>query len=47
MCTTPQPAKSTMPVPSSGAALKAESQPALDQTQCTTTGYTNAVSANE
>jgi hypothetical protein len=31
MCTTPQPAKSISPVPSSGDSLNAESQPADDQ----------------
>ena len=38
MCTTPQPAKSTTPMPSIGSLEKAESQPSLLQIQCTTTG---------
>lgn len=47
MCTVPHPAKSIIPVPSSGLALNADSQPAEDHTQCATTGYTSDVSANE
>ena len=46
MCTAPQPAKSTMPLPNSGMPVlrAALSQPAPLHSQCATTGYTNAVS---
>mmetsp|Transcript_24956 Transcript_24956/g.62250 ORF Transcript_24956/g.62250 Transcript_24956/m.62250 type:complete len:208 (-) Transcript_24956:375-998(-) len=54
MCTTPEPAKSIMPtfnsfllLPSASFFLKAESQPSVSQTQCTTVGYTKAVRKKE
>lgn len=49
MCTQPQPAKSSMPVPRSLGveALKGESQPDSDHCQCTHTGYTIIVSSVE
>merc|ERR1711967_168176 len=45
ICTTPEPAKSMQPPTkvASWSALKAESQPAPDQHQWTTTGYTKPV----
>jgi hypothetical protein len=43
MCTTPEPAKSIMPLPNRGVlVLKADSQPLGDHTQWTITGYTQA-----
>lgn len=49
MWTAPQPAKSRSPEPKSTEpeVRLADSQPAPDHCQCTTTGYTNAVRKNE